>query len=344
MSDEILRVRDLTVDFGGRRRQRGHTVRAVNHVSLSVRRGETLGIVGESGSGKSTLARAILRLVPIETGNVELDGARLDDVSGKQLRAARRHVQMVFQDPYSSLDPSTSVGSSVAEPLRVHTDLDRRERTARVRELFDLVGLRPELMTRYPDEFSGGQRQRIAIARALAAEPSLLICDEAVSALDVSTQNQVLNLLADLQQELGLAMLFITHDMSVVRHVAHRVAVMYFGEVVETASTDTLFAAPQHPYTLTLLASVPWVGEPPIRLDATSTVLAGELPDPTNPPVGCPFATRCAHAVDICVQQRPDFVETPQGHGVKCFVAAERLGAGAHAGASPTVEQKEIPS
>jgi peptide/nickel transport system ATP-binding protein/oligopeptide transport system ATP-binding protein len=256
---------------------------------------------------------------------VTLDGVRLDELSGSRLRAARKSVQMVFQDPYSSLDPSTTVGSSVAEPLRVFTSMNRRERADRVRELFDLVGLRPELATRYPDEFSGGQRQRIAIARALAAEPSVLICDEAVSALDVSTQNQVLNLLLELQSELGLTMLFITHDMSVVRHVAHRIAVMYFGEIVESGSSEAIFSSPEHPYSRALLASVPWVREPPLRFAQDEVVLAGELPDPMNAPVGCPFASRCPSVEERCMQARPELSEPRSGHAIKCFVGADRL-------------------
>ncbi|MGO4382661.1 ABC transporter ATP-binding protein [Specibacter sp. RAF43] len=307
-TDEVLSVSGLSVNFPGRRRRgvRAETLHAVKSVDFTISRGETLGLVGESGSGKSTVARAVMQLIPPADGRVELNGREITGLTGKKLRAARRNIQMVFQDPYSSLDPSILIADSVGEPLEVHTDLSRREREARVAELLDLVGLGAHHIERYPYEFSGGQRQRIAIARALALNPSLVICDEAVSALDVSTQNQIIALLEQLQRKLDVAYLFISHDLAVVQHISHRVAVMYFGRIVEIGPTEQIFARPQHPYTAALLNAVP-TPDPVQQRNRGKTALTGEIPDIARPPKGCAFASRCNFATDQCRTDVPVF-------------------------------------
>ena len=307
-TDNVLDVSGLSVDFPGPRRRgvRAETLHAVKSVDFTISRGETLGLVGESGSGKSTVARAVMQLIPPAGGRVGLNGREITGLTGKKLRAARRDIQMVFQDPYSSLDPSMLIADSVGEPLEVHTDLRRREREARVAELLDLVGLGAHHIERYPYEFSGGQRQRIAIARALALNPSLVICDEAVSALDVSTQNQIIALLEQLQAKLEVAYLFISHDLAVVQHISHRVAVMYFGRIVEVGPTEQIFARPQHPYTAALLSAVP-MPHPDQQRNRGKTVLTGEIPDLARPPEGCAFASRCDFATDRCRTEAPEF-------------------------------------
>ena len=317
----ILSVRNLRVEFSaprtrGRKRR---VVRAVDDVSFDLRPGETFALVGESGSGKSTTARGILRLVDIADGTVLLDGVDITALKGRELRSARRNMQMVFQDPYSSLDPARTVGEAIAEPLEVHTDLDADALRRRISDLLEQVGLRPEHAQRYPYEFSGGQRQRIAIARAIAVEPKVVIADEAVSALDVSTQNQVIALLERLSTELGIAFLFIAHDLAVVRHIAHTTAVMYLGRIVEWGPTDRLFTEPAHPYTKALLSAVP-VPDPMRQRTRDRIRLTGELPDPANPPAGCAFSTRCPVALPGCRSERPEATGVSSGGQAACHL------------------------
>jgi oligopeptide/dipeptide ABC transporter ATP-binding protein len=324
MSGPLLRVENLCVHFPVRRgwlgRQVG-TIRAVEQLALSIERGRTLGLVGESGCGKSTAARAILRLIPSERGCIELDGQDLCALRGKRLRAARRHVQMIFQDPYASLDPRMTVFDIVAEPLRVHgLGRSRPELRARVAQLCERVGLDPTHRRRYPHELSGGQRQRVGIARALALGPKLVVADEPVSALDVSIRAQIVNLLGQLQAELGLGYLFIAHDLGVVRHVSHEVAVMVLGRIVERAPTERLFERPAHPYTQALLAAIA-VADPDIERRRPWAVLAGEPPDPSRPPSGCAFHPRCPHAFERCRSERPELVERGAGHVAACHLA-----------------------
>jgi len=309
----LLSVRDLKKHYPGR----GGIVRAVDGVSFEVARGETLALVGESGCGKSTAARLVLRLIEPTEGVIRFDGA---EVAGKgALRALRRRVQVVFQDPYASLNPRLRVGDTIGEPMEVHGIGTNATRAARVRDLLALVGLAPYHADRYPHEFSGGQRQRIGIARALAVGPELVVCDEPVSALDVSIQAQVVNLLKDLQSRLGLSYLFIAHDLSVVRHVADRVAVMYLGQIVETAPKRALFGDPRHPYTRALLAAVP---HPDPRRRGQIVPLGGDVPSPIHPPPGCRFHTRCPHAQPLCRAEAPALREFAPGHASACHFAA----------------------
>ncbi|WP_110207081.1 ABC transporter ATP-binding protein [Nocardioides daejeonensis] len=300
MSGPLLQVRDLHVSHRIGRR----SLPAVRGMDLDVAPGEVVALVGESGSGKSSAVRGITQLIRPERGSVLLDGTDLVGLRGKALRRARRDIQMVFQDPYSSLDPSMSVAELIGEPLIVHTAQGRAERRRTAVEMLEMVGLRAEHADRYPHEFSGGQRQRIAIARALVLRPKLVVADEAVSALDVSSQNQVLALLQELIAELGVACLFITHDLAVVRQIADRVAVMYLGTLVEQGPADVLFDAPQHPYTRALLSAAP-VADPVVQRSRQRVRLTGELPDPMNPPTGCVFSSRCPDAIARCHEEAP---------------------------------------
>ena len=320
----LLRVENVVKHFPIKRgiffkRQIG-SVQAVEGVSLEVRRGETLGLVGETGCGKSTLARCITRLYPLTSGQVIFDGADISRLSARQLRTYRRRMQMIFQDPFGSLNPRRRVGSIIGDPLAIHGIADGGERKRRVQELMEVVGLNPEHYNRFPSEFSGGQRQRIGVARALALRPSLIVCDEPVSALDVSVQAQII-LLQDLQEGLGgLAYIFIAHDLSVVRHVSDRVAVMYLGKIVELAETAELFGSPRHPYTAALL-SASMVADPEKARSSHRVVLYGDVPSPINPPSGCRFHTRCPKAQPICsVDEPPLRVQAgdPAGHVTAC--------------------------
>jgi oligopeptide transport system ATP-binding protein len=321
----ILRVNKLCTHFPSRRRgRRGGAVKAVDGVTFAVRRGTTLGLVGESGCGKSTLARTILRLIPATSGSVWFDGRDVFRLRPSELRAIRREMQIIFQDPVGSLNPRMNVGTIVGEALSVHgLARSRPERDDRVAELLARVGLSRDDLRRYPHEFSGGQRQRIGIARALALEPKLIVCDEPVSALDVSIQSQILNLLADLQQEFGLTYLFIAHDLAVVRNFCDEIAVMYLGKVVEQAPAAELFENPRHPYTRALIAAAP---TPDPRSRRERAPLAGEPPDPASPPPGCAFHPRCPLAIDRCTRTVPP-LEAPAmvaaGHVVACHRAAE---------------------
>lgn len=318
----LLNVEDLRVGFPGNSRlfQRPETVQAVAGVNLKVERGRTLGLVGESGCGKSTIGYAILRLVE-STGRVTFEGTDLNTLSAREMRPIRRRIQIIFQDAASSLDPRMTIGDLIAEALDIHNLHVGSARKERIKELLDLVGLSPRYAERYSHELSGGQAQRIAICRALAVEPELIICDEAVSALDVSIQAQILNLLQQIQKRLGLAYIFISHDLSVVRHISDDIAVMYLGKVVEYGSRKDLFENPIHPYTKALLSSIP-IPDPDVELSRDRIVLEGDLPNPANPPSGCRFRTRCPIAVEACAAAIPQEVEISQAHFVSCIKAS----------------------
>jgi oligopeptide/dipeptide ABC transporter ATP-binding protein len=330
----LLRTEDLKVHFpiheGILFERRVGEVRAVDGVSLDVRRGETLGLVGESGCGKSTFARAVIRLVDPSGGRILFDGDDVTDVGGDQLRKLRRRMQMIFQDPYASLNPRMTIGSMLSEPLRIHGLASGEQATRRVRELVEIVGLPRNAINRYPHEFSGGQRQRAGIARALAVQPEFIAADEAVSALDVSIQAQIVNLLAQLQQEFKLTYLFIAHDLSVVRHISDRIAVMYLGEVVELSGSRELYERPLHPYTCALVSAVP-IPDPKVEQRRKRMILRGDVPSPANPPTGCRFHTRCWLRRELgdperCVAESPDLREMMPGHRVACHFAEEIMG------------------
>ena len=327
MDAPLLSVRNLTKRFpitsGIVFQKAVGWVHAVEDVSFDVFPGRTLGLVGESGCGKTTTGRCILQLYRPTSGSVKLEGVELTTLRGAALRAVRRDMQVVFQDPYASLNPRKSVEKIVIEPLAVHHILAGAERQARVLELLDTVGLSAHFAKRYPRELSGGQRQRVGLARALALNPKLIICDEPVSALDVSIQAQILNLLEELRGRLGLTYIFIAHDLSVVKHVSDRVAVMYLGHIVEMALSDDLFANPVHPYTFALMSAIP-IPDPEVEGKRVHTVLAGDVPSPAHPPSGCPFHPRCFRAKEICSQETPELEERGGDHTAACFFPLDR--------------------
>jgi len=319
-SDPILEVKDLKKYFPIRRgilsRIIGQVL-AVDGVSFSIRQGETLGLVGESGCGKTTVGKTVLKLIEPTAGEIRLKSKDITQLSGSELRSARREMQMIFQDPYSSLNPRMSAGEIVGEPLENYGIAKGRERKERAEALLNRVGFRREHIAKHPHEFSGGQRQRIGIARAVALNPSLIVADEPVSALDVSIQAQVINIMMDLQEEYRLTYLFISHDLAVVKHISHRIAVMYVGKIVELAAKETLFATPLHPYTEALLSAVPI---PNPKAERESIILEGDVPSPINPPSGCRFHTRCHYVEDRCRMQEPPFKKVQQGHSVACHL------------------------
>lgn len=292
-------------------------IRAVDGLTFDIHGGETLGLVGESGCGKSTTGRAILQLYRPTEGRVQFDGQELTAMRGERLRLMRRRMQMIFQDPYASLNPRMTVGNIVEEPLQVHNILRPKERRERVRELLETVGLNPYFINRYPHEFSGGQRQRIGVARALAVQPDFIVCDEPVSALDVSIQAQIINLLQDLQNELGLTYLFIAHDLSIVRHISDRIAVMYLGKLAELTTRDKLYENPLHPYTRALLSAVP-IPDPEVEDKRERIILQGDVPSPANPPHGCNFCSRCPYSTQKCETVDPEWREVEDKHWVAC--------------------------
>lgn len=323
--DVVLSGVDLVKDFAARTSLFGSgssMVRAVDGVSLELHRGRTLGLVGESGSGKSTVARMLLRLVSVSEGKVLLNGDDVTDARHTQLRTLRKSMQMVFQDPYSSLNPAMRVGEIISEPIAYHRSLKRAELAAEVDRILVSVGLSPEHARRFPDELSGGQRQRVAIARALGPSPQIMVCDEAVSALDISIQSQILNLLLGLQADIGLSMLFVSHDLSVVRHVSHEIAVMYLGHVVELGPAGRVAEDPAHPYTQALLSAVPQA-KPSTRRDREKIVLAGDPPSPSSRPKGCPFASRCPYAFEPCHDIRPEHTPIDKGGTVACHLQTD---------------------
>jgi oligopeptide transport system ATP-binding protein len=320
--DIILSVQGLKKYFPIRRgvfRHQVGDVKAVDGISFNVYRGETLGLVGESGCGKTTTGRTIIRLYEPTAGKVLFDDVDLADMSIRELRHMRQRLQMIFQDPYASLNPRMTVRGIVGEPFMVHQIASGEEKRERIAELLEMVGLSPDFMSRYPHEFSGGQRQRIGLARALALNPDLVICDEPISALDVSIQAQVVNLLEDLQEELGLTYIFIAHDLSMVRHISDRVAVMYLGKIMELTDRYTLYNNALHPYTEALLSAVP-VPDPEIEENRQRILLEGDLPSPSEPPVGCNFNTRCSKAIDVCFEEEPPLVDVGDEHYCACHV------------------------
>jgi oligopeptide transport system ATP-binding protein len=321
----LIQVRNLKMHFPITRgllfQRKVGAIKAVDGISFEIKRGETLGLVGESGCGKSTTGRAILQLYRPTAGEVFFEGDNLTKLSGERMRRMRRRMQMIFQDPYASLNPRMTVGDIIGEPLVVHNISSGQSRRERVQELLRIVGLNPYFVNRYPHEFSGGQRQRIGVARALAVQPDFIVCDEPISALDVSIQAQIINLLEELQAQFNLTYLFIAHDLSVVRHISDRIAVMYLGKIVELTGRKELYDRPLHPYTQALLSAVP-IPDPVVEEKRRRVILEGDVPSPANPPLGCHFCTRCPVVMDICKEQEPEFVDVGGGHWVACFRAS----------------------
>jgi len=317
----LVEVKDLKLHFpitaGFPIPRQVGAVKAVDGVSFSIQPGETLGLVGESGCGKTTVGRTLLRLYPPTDGKVIYDGKDLSTLGEREFLPYRRKMQMIFQDPYASLDPRMTAGDIIGEAIDIHGLSSGKERMDRIYSLLDLVGLLPEHASRFPHEFSGGQRQRIGIARALAVEPNFIVCDEPISALDVSIQAQVVNLMEDLQEKLGIAYLFIAHDLSMVKHISRRIAVMYLGRIVEIADSETLYSKPMHPYTLALLSAVP-IPDPVVEGQRQRIILEGDPPSPVNPPSGCRFRTRCPYAKEKCKEEDPKLIDVSKGHGVAC--------------------------
>jgi len=324
MTEPLMRIEDLSVQFRVAGRglfAKSQQLSAVNRVSFDINPGETVGIVGESGCGKSTLSRAILNLIPAAGGTVHWEGADLGTLDKKSMNALRRDIQIIFQSPLASLNPRMSIGDIIAEPLDVfEPELTRQERTQRAHEMMEVVGLRPDMAGRYPNEFSGGQCQRASIARAMILQPKLLVCDEAVSALDVSIKAQIINLLKRLQRDTGVAIIFVSHDLAIVRQISHRVLVMYLGKVMELAPSNELFANPRHPYTKALLDAVPRP-DPAFEKAKSPTLLKGDIPSPLAPPSGCVFRTRCPVAKPNCIRVEPDLTEPSPAHKVACHYA-----------------------
>jgi oligopeptide transport system ATP-binding protein len=324
-NDVLVKVRNLKKYFpitrGVFQRHVGD-VKAVDDVSFDIRQGETLGLVGESGSGKTTVGRTMLRLYEPTDGSILIEGKDLAKQSASELRAMRQRMQIIFQDPYASLNPRMTVGGIVGEPLEVHRVARGKEKRERVQELLRLVGLNPYFVNRYPHEFSGGQRQRVGIARALALNPDLIVCDEPISSLDVSIQAQVVNLLEELQDRMGLTYLFIAHDLSMVRHISDRVAVMYLGKIMELTDRDELYTNPLNPYTQALMSAVP-VPDPVVEEERRRIIVQGDIPSPANPPKGCNFSTRCPAARDVCFESHPDLIEVEPDHYCACHVVEQ---------------------
>ncbi len=321
----LFEARNIVKNFqvGGGLLSKARYVHAVDDVSLTIEKGETFGLVGESGCGKSTFGRTILRLYEPTSGQILLDG---QDITHANMRPLRKRMQIVFQDPYASLDPRMTVGDIVGEPLDIQDACSgKEERRDRILELLNLVGLNSEHMNRYPHEFSGGQRQRVSIARAMALHPDFMVCDEPISALDVSIQAQVINMLMELQQKLGMAYLFIAHDLNVVRHISKHVGVMYLGSLVEVCEANSLYRNPMHPYTQALLSAIP-IPDPEVSRSRRRVVLEGDVPSPINPPQGCKFHTRCPYAMDVCRQQRPETITVEPGHTCACHKVKQDLG------------------
>ena len=323
-NDILIEIKNLSMYFpitkGVIRQHKIAEVKAVDGVNFFIRKGETLGLVGESGCGKTTLGRCLLQLIRPTSGEVYFEGVDLCTMASDDLRSIRQRMQIIFQDPFDSLDPRMTAGEIVAEPLRVHTRLRGRELREKIAELLQIVGLDPSMTERYPHQFSGGQRQRLGIARALAIRPSFIVCDEPISALDVSIQAQIINLLEDLQGEFDLTYLFIAHDLSVVRHISHRVAVMYLGKIVEVANRDTLYRVAKHPYTIALLSAVP-IPDPIVEASRERIILRGEIPSPIALPPGCNFHPRCPIGVENCQREVPSLREIEGGHWVACHLA-----------------------
>lgn len=328
LQENILEVKDLKVYFpikGDLLPRTVGYVKAVDGINFHIKYGETLGLVGESGCGKSTTGRAILKLQEPKGGQIIFDNQDITNLNRREMKSVRKNMQLIFQDPYASLNPRINIGDAIEEVLLVHNYGDKTARSNRINQLLDYVGLSKSQLNRFPHEFSGGQRQRIVIARALAVEPKLLICDESVSALDVSIQSQILNLLEDLQNELNITYLFISHDLSVVKHISDRIAVMYLGKIMEIADSDELFVNPSHPYTKALLSAIP-VSDPTMRKERA--VLEGDMPNLINPPEGCRFSTRCPNVMEICKSVEPEVVNLGNGHTVSCHLFQNNINKG----------------